>query len=190
MEFFTLLILAFGLSMDAFAVSVSNGLCYNGLNKTDVIKIAGTFGFFQAAMPLIGFFLGTTFSDLISSADHWVALILLSVIGIHMIYEAIKTLRDPEIECSLKTCTYKSLLTQGIATSIDALAVGISFAVLQINIYAAVLFIGVVTFIVSVIGVVLGKRLGARISGRAEIIGGLILIGIGLKIFLEHIISQ
>ena len=188
MDFVTLLILAVGLSMDAFDVSVSNGLYYNGLKKSDVISIAAKFGFFQAFMPLIGYFLGRTFSSFIESADHWVALILLSAIGIHMILEAVKSLKTPETECAFRTCTTKSLLTQGIATSIDALAVGVGFAVLKINIYAAVLFIGIITFIFSAFGVVLGRKLGSRISGGAEIIGGVILIGIGLKIFLEHTI--
>ncbi len=189
MEFATLILLAVGLSMDAFAVSVSNGLCYNGLKRTDVLKIAGTFGLFQAAMPLIGYYLGQTFSRSISAADHWIALILLSGIGIHMIIEAARNIRKPDTDCALRTCTLRSLLAQGIATSIDALAVGISFALLQINIFAAVLFIGCVTFIVSAAGVILGKKIGAGISSKAEIIGGLILIGIGLKIFMQHIFS-
>ncbi|MHB8961717.1 MAG: manganese efflux pump MntP [Saccharofermentanales bacterium] len=187
MEFFTLFLIAVALSMDAFAVSISNGLCYNGLERKHVFQIAGTFGFFQALMPLIGYFLGQSFKRQITSIDHWIALVLLCAIGIHMIYEAAGTLRSENAECKIRVCTPRSLFTQGIATSIDALAVGISFAVIETNIYLAVLFIGIVTFIISATGVLIGKRVGLRFGGRAEIIGGLILIGIGLKIFIEHV---
>jgi manganese efflux pump family protein len=190
MEFITLLILAVGVSMDAFAVSVSNGLCYRNIRRADIFKIAFTFGAFQAVMPLIGYFLGRTFSRFITTVDHWVALFLLVLIGIHMIFEAVKALKSDELECPVRYCTLKSLLTQGVATSIDALAIGISFAVLETNIYLAVLFIGVITFIFSSVGVILGKKIGRKLSERAEIFGGLILIGIGLKIFIEHMFYQ
>jgi len=190
MEFITLLLLAFGLSMDAFAVSVSDGMCYLGIKKRHVFMIAGTFGFFQAMMPVLGFFLGQTFSKAIVSFDHWVAFGLLALIGGHMIIEAIKELRNPKDECVTGVCSFKKVLVQGIATSIDALAVGVSLALTNANIIWSALTIGVITFMCCIVGVLIGKRAGSILKGRSEIIGGLILIGLGIKILVEHVTNS
>lgn len=187
MEQITLILLAIGLSMDAFAVSVSDGMCYQGLKKRQAFLIAGTFGFFQALMPVIGFFLGKTFSHAITTIDHWVAFGLLSLIGGHMLAEAVRDLRNPEKECKIEVCSYKSIFIQGIATSIDALAVGVSLALTGTDILFAALVIGLITFLCCIVGVLIGKKAGALLEGKAEIIGGIILIGIGLKILIEHL---
>lgn len=185
MDLFTIVTVAVGLSMDAFAVSVTNGMCVRDLNNKRRVLTALSFGIFQAAMPIIGYFLGRTFSDAISAVDHWVALILLSAIGINMIVEAIKSKNE---ECSLAPFSYKSLFVQSIATSIDALAVGISFAVLNINIWVSALFIGAITFGICLFGIFIGKKLNSLFKNKASIVGGVILIAIGLKIFIEHTI--
>lgn len=187
MNAITLLFTSIGLSMDACAVSISNGMCYSKFNKRDILSTAIAFGVFQAFMPLIGFLAGSLFSEAISFLDHWIALILLSFIGGKMIVEAIKELKYPEA-CLTgdKSLTFKTLILQAIATSIDALAVGIGFAVMKVNILSAVLSIGVITFINSLIGSHLGKRCGEMFKQKAEILGGAILIFIGLKIFIEH----
>ncbi len=185
MDLLTLFLIAVGLSMDAFAVSVSDGMCYPGMPKSRAIAIAGAFGLFQGIMPVAGYFAGSAFADLISGFDHWIALILLAVIGGNMIREAIQDIRNPE-EQVCRVFTWKLLLAQAMATSIDALAVGISFAMLSANIYWAAGFIAVVTFTLSLIGVVAGKRFGGLLRQKAEIAGGIILILIGLKIFIEH----
>lgn len=190
MQWFTLLLLAVGLSMDAFAVSVSNGMCYQGIKKKHTFMIAGTFGGFQALMPILGFFLGQTFSRAIVKFDHWVAFGLLFAIGGHMIVEAIQEMRHPKKECSAQVCSFRKILIQGVATSIDALAVGVSLALIpDTSIFLSALFIGAVTFLCSFVGVRIGKSAGRFLQGRAEILGGLILIGIGIKILVEHLIQ-
>ncbi len=183
----TLLFTSLGLSMDACAVSISNGMCYSNIHKKQIITTAAAFGFFQAFMPVFGYFIGSAFSDAIESIDHWIALILLGFIGCKMIIEAIKELKYPEV-CltSFRNLTLKTLLLQAVATSIDALAVGVGFAVMKVDIFSAALFIGIITFINSIIGSHLGKKFGQLFKQRAEILGGLILIGIGVKIFIEH----
>jgi putative Mn2+ efflux pump MntP len=185
----TLLFTSLGLSMDACAVSISNGMCYGNIQKKQILSTAFAFGFFQAFMPVLGFFIGSAFSDAIYNLDHWIALILLGVIGGKMIIEAIKELKYPEA-CltSSKNLTSKTLLLQAIATSIDALAVGVGFAVMKVNVLNAALSIGIITFINSIIGCHLGKKFGELFKQKAEILGGLILIGIGIKIFIEHTI--
>ncbi len=190
MQWFTLLLLAVGLSMDAFAVSVTNGMCYQGLAKKHMLTMAGTFGGFQALMPILGFFLGQTFRQAIVHFDHWVAFGLLFVIGAHMIVEAIREMRHPVRECETQVCSYKKILIQGVATSIDALAVGVSLAMIpDTSIFLSALFIGVVTFLCCLVGVRIGKSAGRFLQGRAEIVGGLILIGIGIKILVEHLLQ-
>ena len=189
MELATLFLLAIGLSMDAFAVSVTNGMCYQGLKKRHAVLIAGTFGFFQALMPVIGFYLGRTFSNAIESFDHWIAFGLLFLIGAHMILEAIRDLRNPDKRCVNEIVSYKRIFIQGIATSIDALAVGVSFALIDADIFLSTAIIGLVTFIVCLVGVFAGRNAGRFLKGKSEITGGLILIGIGLKIFLDHSIG-
>lgn len=186
MEISTLFFLALGLAMDASAVSISNGLCYRNIRAKQMVLTALTFGVFQAIMPVIGFYVGTVFSSAIVAYDHWIALLLLSLIGGSMIREAIKELKGPE-ECVLeKEFTLKILLLQGVATSIDALAVGVSFSLMKTDILTAALFIGVITFVCCIICAVLGKKFGAYLKEGAKFFGGTILILIGIKIFLEH----
>ncbi|MHB1484611.1 MAG: manganese efflux pump MntP [Saccharofermentanales bacterium] len=189
MELTTLFLLAIGLSMDAFAVSVTNGMCYQGLKKRHAFLIAGTFGFFQALMPLIGYFFGQTFNQAIESFDHWIAFGLLTLIGGHMIFEAIRDFRSPDKSCKNELISYNKIFIQGIATSIDALAVGVSFALIDTDILQAVAVIGLITFFVCITGVLIGKKTGRYLKGRSEIAGGLILIGIGLKILIDHLIN-
>lgn len=172
--------------MDAFAVSVSNGMCSKEMHRGQAVKTALTFGAFQAAMPIAGFYAGRTFSQAISYLDHWIALILLGIIGGKMIITAVGEIRHPETCKTKSRITWGTLVIQGIATSIDAFTIGISFALLQVNILVAALFIGLVTFICCIPGAYLGRKFGSLIQQRAEIIGGLILIIMGVKIFLEH----
>jgi putative Mn2+ efflux pump MntP len=190
MQLLTLFLLALGLSMDAFAVSVSNGLCYQGLQKKHIFAMAGTFGFFQAFMPLVGYFLGQMFRNAIVAFDHWVAFGLLALIGGHMILEAVKEIRHPALSCKTEFCSYKKIFIQGIATSIDALAVGVSLAIIpDTNIWWAAFIIGTTTFLCSLVGVKLGRKAGNFLKGRSEIAGGLILVGIGIKILVEHMMK-
>ena len=186
MELSTLFFLALGLAMDASAVSISNVLCYRNIRKKQIIITALTFGVFQGLMPVIGFYVGRVFSSVVSSLDHWIALILLGFIGGSMIVESIKEFKNMELCKTKKDFTLRTLLLQGIATSIDALAVGVSFSFLKTNIAIASLFIGVITFICCLIGAAVGKKFGAYLKEWAKIFGGTILILIGIKIFLEH----
>lgn len=189
MELLTLFLIALGLSMDALAVSVSNGICSRNSSGWISLKSAIVFGVFQAAMPIGGFFAGRTFSEAISSLDHWIALILLSIIGGKMIITSVIELRHPE-NCRVRNrITWSTLIVQGIATSIDAFTIGISFALLQVNIVEASAFIGIVTFACCLPGGVLGRKFGSLIEQRAEIVGGVILIAMGVKIFLDHILG-
>lgn len=186
MDIITLLFLGIGLSMDAFAVSISNGMCYTNIDKKRAIFTSFCFGFFQAAMPIIGFFAGRIFQGAIQAADHWIALILLAFIGGKMIVDAIHELRHPDECVCAKPIQLKTILLQAIATSIDALAVGISLALMRVNIISAASIIGIITFICCMIGAFIGKKFGSLLKEKAEILGGIILIGIGLKIFIEH----
>ncbi len=179
MSLFELFILAVGLSMDAFAVSICKGLSL-GKIKTKHMVIAGLwFGGFQALMPLIGYFLGSFFSDFITKFSHWIAFILLLYLGANMIKEAFEV---EEVDDSMDA---KNMFLLAIATSIDALAVGVTFAFLKVSIIPAVSFIGVVTFIFSAVGVKIGSIFGTKYSKRAQITGGVILILIGVKILLD-----
>jgi len=187
MGLITLLFTSIGLSMDACAVSISNGMCFGNIQKKQILTTALAFGFFQAFMPILGYIVGSAFSQTISFLDHWIALILLGFIGGKMIIDAINELRYPE--ACLTSCKYltpKTLILQAIATSIDALAVGIGFAVMKVDIFSAAISIGVITFISSIIGSNLGKKFGELFKQKAEMLGGAILIIIGLKIFIEH----
>ena len=183
MEIFEVILISVSLAMDAFAVSVCKGLSMRKMNWKKAIIIGLYFGIFQALMPVLGYFLGTTFEQLITSIDHWVALILLGGIGINMIKESFN--KDSE-NCNENT-DVKTMVVLAIATSIDALAVGITFACLKINIMLPVVSIGTITFILSVIGVKIGNKFGDKYENKAEFIGGLILILLGIKILLEHI---
>lgn len=183
----TLILIGLGLAMDAFSVSISNGLCMSRIRFKTAFMIAFSFGFAQAAMPLIGYFAGTFFSGYIEAIDHWIALVLLGVIGIKMIIEAVQEIKNPSGEC--KWISMKLIFVQSIATSIDALAIGISFAALKVNIAMAAGIIGVITFGLCLPAVYIGKKVGGIFKEKAEILGGLILVFIGLKIFIEHIIG-
>lgn len=181
-----LLFLSVGLAMDAFAVSICKGLNMTKINYKNAGIIALFFGVFQAGMPIIGYALGTRFAKYIESFDHWVAFGLLAFIGGQMIYEAIKGEEDDE-EDDGDRLDIKQLFILAIATSIDALAVGITFALLDgMSIWFSVAMIGVVTFIISFFGVIIGNRFGNKYERKAELAGGVILVLIGLKILLEH----
>lgn len=186
----TILLTAFALSMDAFAVSITKGITLNKINKQIAFKIAFFFGLFQGVMPFIGWFLGIRFESYIKSIDHWIAFFLLSFIGIKMILDAKEVdndvLNTNEKYNSLYSINNKELIILSIATSIDALAVGISFAFLNIDIVPICLSIGIITFLVCFIGVIIGKKIGAMFKNYAQIIGGIILILIGLNILNEH----
>lgn len=183
MDLLSLIFIAVGLAMDAFAVSIALGLKISPKEKVKIALKAGLFfGVAQGVMPLIGWILGTRFSTYIESLDHWIAFILLSIIGGKMIYESVW---GDEEEEEVDTGS-KKMFILAIATSIDALAVGVSFAFLNVNILLAVSIIGVITLITSIIGVIIGKIFGDLFKGKAELIGGIILVFIGLKILIEH----
>ena len=182
-----LFLIGIGLSMDAFAVSICKGLVMEKVNKKQAFIIGLYFGGFQALMPLIGWFLGIRFQKYITSIDHWIAFVLLALIGGKMIVEAI---RDPDVEEIGKKdlpLDHKEMFLLAVATSIDALAVGITFAFLDTPIVEAIVIIGLTTFFLSIIGVVVGNFFGTRYKKKAEIVGGIILVAIGVKILVEHL---
>ncbi len=186
MGFAELLLLAVGLSMDAFAVSICKGLSMKNATVKAGVICGFWFGGFQALMPLVGFFLGTLFADAIEAFDHWVAFLLLGIIGINMLKEAF----SKECDCENRDADLspKAMFIMAIATSIDAMAVGISLAMAgNVNIFTAVLLIGVITFCFSAAGVKIGNVFGSRFEKKAQVAGGVILIGLGLKILLEHL---
>lgn len=186
--FFTLLLMGVGLAMDAFAVSICKGLSMRKVNKKQCLVIGLFFGGFQALMPFVGWVLGSQFEQYITSIDHWIAFILLGFIGGKMVVEAIRE-KDEAVEVGKMDppLDLKELFILAIATSIDALAVGITFAFLQVPIVEAISIIGITTFVISVIGVYVGNFFGNRYKKKAELAGGMILILIGLKILLEHL---
>lgn len=194
-------LIGLSLSMDAFAVSVTDGLCYRNLTKVKGATIPLAFGLFQAVMPLIGYFvafgLGQAFEEIFDKIDHWIAFVLLALIGGKMIYDAIKQLRSKDEEVKEKKYSVPEVLVQGVATSIDALFVGVSFAATEglknsiPNVLVGVAIIGVTTFAISLAGVLIGVKIGNVLknkSGIATLVGGLVLIGIGLKILIEGLI--
>ncbi|MCF6365647.1 MAG: manganese efflux pump MntP family protein [Bacteroidales bacterium] len=183
MDFISIIIIAIGLSADSFAVSVSNGISKNMLKFKHIFLIAVLFAFFQAGMPLIGWFAGNGFSEYIKTTDHWIAFVLLSFIGIKMIYESYKSKENQE----KSGFNFLTITAQAIATSIDALIIGISFAFIDVSIYSAILIIGISTFIFSLVGFGFGKKYGKKVSKHAELIGGIILILLGIKILIEHL---
>lgn len=188
MSIFELFLIAVGLSMDAFAVAICKRLSMRKMNYRHAAVIALFFGGFQALMPLIGWVLGKQFERYITSVDHWIAFILLAIIGMNMIREALgKDDEEEEKGCQGDRLDLKELLMMAIATSIDALAVGVTFAFLQVSIVPAVSLIGITTFVLSLIGVSLGRVFGAKFKSKAEFLGGAILILIGVKILLEHL---
>lgn len=181
------LLIGAGLAMDAFAVSICKGLCMKKVNKKQAFIIALFFGVFQALMPFLGWVLGTQFEQYIVSFDHWIAFILLAFIGGQMIKEAVSG-EEEEIVCPVDPkLDLKELFMLAIATSIDALAVGITFALLRYPIVEAITIIGVVTFFICIVGVYVGNFFGTKYKKKAELAGGIILVCIGTKILLEHL---
>lgn len=178
-----LIVIAIGVSMDAFAVSVCKGLSLQKIRPVHVLKTGLWFGGFQALMPLIGYFLGVSFAGFVSSVDHWIAFILLGIIGGNMIKES--SHRDDTCEVS-PDFSIRSMFPLAVATSIDALAIGVSFAFLKVDIWTAVLLIGICTALFSGVGVLIGRFFGQRWKSKAEFAGGFILIAMGLKMLLEH----
>ena len=183
MSLFELFLLAIGLSMDAFAVAICKGLSMQQFNKNHAVIIALYFGTFQALMPAIGYLLGSRFQQSITAYDHWIAFILLALIGGNMIKESF----DHETETSSPSIHFQEMLILAIATSIDALAVGVTFAFLQVSLIPAVSTIGIITFMISVLGVKIGNVFGMKYKSKAEFAGGVILILIGGKILMEHL---
>ena len=184
MDILTIFLIAIGLSFDTFAVSVSSGLLKKEIEFFNATKIAFTLAFFQGLMPVIGWIAGLAVKDLISSFDHWVAFALLAILGIKMIWESFKSDTDKKNADPMKL---KIMITMAIATSIDALVVGISFSIIDVPIILSILIIGSVTFIVSMLGILFGKKTAGALGKKMEIFGGLILIGIGVKILIQHI---
>ena len=193
MNFIALIFTAFALSMDAFAVSITKGMTIKNLKKSTALKMALAFGVFQGAMPLLGWALGISFESYIKSIDHWIAFILLGFIGFNMIkgfFDDRKEENASELEFSATTdvddLSIKVIIMLAVATSIDALAVGISFAFLNVSIIPAASIICIITFLVCVVGVFVGNKVGDIFNGYAELVGGVILILIGFNIFNEH----
>lgn len=183
MKLFEIIVIAIGLAMDAFAVSVCKGLSMKKIDWKKAIIIAVYFGIFQALMPVLGYFLGSSFSAFVQKVDHWIAFILLSIIGVNMIKES----TDDEVEKRNDNVDFKTMVVLAIATSIDALAVGVTFAFFEVNILLAISIIGIITFILSIFGVIIGNKFGDKFQNKAELAGGIILIIIGVKILLEHL---
>lgn len=181
-----LILIGVGLSMDAFAVAICQGLCMRKVNWLHALVIALFFGGFQALMPFAGWALGSQFSAYIQQVDHWVAFVLLALIGGNMVRESFG--KEQDTECAVaERLDVKRLLVMSVATSIDALAVGVTFAFLSVKILPAISIIGVTTFLLSIVGVVVGNFFGERYKSRAEFTGGAILILLGTKILLEHL---
>lgn len=191
MNLFELFIIAVGLSMDAFAVSICKGLSLQKLRFKNALTVGLYFGIFQGGMPLIGYILGIQFQDKITAFDHWIAFVLLGIIGLKMIKEALE--KEPEHEIASDDVSeelgFKNMTILAIATSIDALAVGVTFAFLNVNIIPAVSFIGIVTLVLSMVGVKIGNIFGTKYKSKAELAGGIILILMGSKILLEHLLG-
>lgn len=178
-----IVLISIGLAMDAFAVSICKGLSMKKMSWKKALIVALYFGIFQGVMPVIGYLLGTSFESLVTKIDHWIAFGLLLLIGINMLKEAFGN----EAESCNDNVDFKTMVVLAIATSIDALAIGITFAFLQVNIIFASLMIGVITFVICIIGVKIGNKFGDKYERKAETVGGLILILMGIKILLEHL---
>lgn len=185
MDLVTLLLIALGLSLDSFAVSLANGLSIKKLNAWLIFKSSTNLALFQGLMPALGYYLAVGFQHIIQVYDHWIAFILLFLIGSKMIYEGLN--KKDELSGNGVELSRLKLVGQGIGTSIDALAIGVSFAFLEIEIITPVIIIFIVTFIASLIGIQIGKYYGKKLGSKMEILGGIILIGIGFKILIEHL---
>ena len=183
MNLWELFIIAVGLSMDAFAVSICKGLSAGRVRPGHALTAGVWFGGFQALMPLLGWVLGKRFQALITNVDHWIAFVLLFLIGASMVWESRKG-EEEEVDASF---SLRAMLPLAVATSIDALAVGVTFAFLKVDIVPAVSFIGVITFVLSAVGVYLGGVVGERFQARAKLVGGLVLVLMGCKRLLEHL---
>ncbi len=187
MDILSIIIIGIGLAMDCFAVSISKGICLKRIKWSKVLRMAFLFGFFQGFMPLIGFLGGLTFSAFISASDHWIAFILLGFIGIKMFIEGLKPI-NPNCELPQHPFRWKNLILLAIATSIDALATGIIFVPFPDKIWLGAIIIGFISFVFSIIGVYAGLRFRKKFRFNVEIIGGIILFGLGTKILLEHLL--
>ena len=187
MDYFTILVIAIGLSFDTFAVSLSYGVVRSRILFLQASRIAIVLAVFQGGLTVAGYFLGSIVSDVLKATDHWIALGLLSFLGIKMIIEGLRKTKNEETKDFSSTIV---LLTIALGTSIDAFAVGISFALLDVKIWEAGVVISAVTFLASMTAIRIGKSAGVRLGNKVEIIGGLLLIAIGLKIFLEHILAS
>ena len=183
MNFIDIFLIGVALSMDAFAVSICKGLSVKKVGAKHVLTVGVYFGGFQALMPTLGFLLGYRFESFITNIDHWIAFVLLALIGGNMIREALGEDEDNEND----DFSFKAMLPLAVATSIDALAVGISFAFLGVDIVTAALLIGATTFVLSGVGIFVGNIFGSKYKSKAELAGGIVLILIGLKILLEHL---
>ncbi|MDM8160043.1 manganese efflux pump MntP family protein [Labilibaculum sp. K2S] len=187
MELISIFFLALGLSVDSFAASVCSGLAIKKIHFFQAVKIAFFLAVFQGGMPIIGWYTGWEFKDSIKDFDHWVAFILLAGMGSKMIYESI-TAKDKD--CSFNPLKLIVLLGISLATSIDALVVGLSFAFINISIWLPAIVISIITFVVSMLGMLLGKKIGIKLSRKFEIVGGIVLILIGIRILIEHLFFQ
>ena len=185
MSFLELIIIAVGVSMDAFAVSICKGLSVRKLRPRHAFSVSLWFGGFQALMPLLGYLLGASFADVVSDYDHWISFVLLAIIGGKMVKESM----EAESSDIAPDFSFRTMLIMAVATSIDALAVGVSFAFLRVNIWTAVLLIGMTTAAFSGAGIMIGNVFGCRYKSKAELVGGLILVAIGIKILVEHLVS-
>lgn len=183
MKIYEIVLISIGLAMDAFAVSICKGLSMKKINWKSTLIIAIYFGLFQAIMPVFGYLLGSSFSVIVQKLDHWIAFILLTIIGSNMIKES----KDDEAEKRNDKVDFKTMIFLAIATSIDALAVGVTFAFFEVNIFLSIIIIGIITLVLSFLGVIIGNRFGDKYQNSAEFAGGIILIFIGLKILLEHL---
>ena len=186
MELLTLTAIAIGLAMDAFAVSIGKGLSVKKIEQRHTLSVGLWFGGFQALMPLVGYMLGVSFSSLVQNIDHWIAFALLALIGVNMIREAVS---DDDGDCGEVDSDFsvRKMLLLAIATSIDALAVGVSFAFLGVNIWTAIALIGLITMVISMAGLRIGNIFGCRYKSKAEIVGGIVLLVMGCKILIEHL---
>ncbi len=189
MSVWEIILIAAGLSMDAAAVSISNTLCLRKPTVRDVLLMCGAFALFQGLMPLAGYYGASLFKNYITAYDHWIALLLLLFIGGKMIIETLRN-HGKEQGCESNfRLTVKLVAVQAVATSIDALAVGISFSALDMNIYSSILLIMATTLCICLLAILVAHKVGQRLASKAELVGGLILVGIGLKIFIEHILT-
>ncbi len=191
MSLLAIFMLAIGLSMDAFSVAICKGLSMKKITVAKMLVVGTWFGLFQAMMPLIGYYLGSAFSSAIVKIDHWIAFVLLSFIGINMIKEALeKEVEMPgDKNTETENLSFKEMLILAVATSIDALACGITFAFLKVNIWVAVSLIGATTFVFGFCGVKIGNVFGVKYKSKAELAGGIILIVLGVKILIEHLMG-